>query len=208
VAAPFPGSDSHPHVEAPPIGRLEMLLAVAGVVAIPATALLLPRGPACFGCAFLVVALVIARSDARSYTIPDWASAALALLGLLDAASSATAAGAPLLPALGAAGASGAAAFALFWAIAAAHRWLRGHDGLGFGDVKLAGACALWLSPGEQAATLEVAALAGLALLFATMRRGAAGEADRRAVPFGALLAPTAWIVHMAGAVIDLGWLS
>jgi leader peptidase (prepilin peptidase)/N-methyltransferase len=208
MRAPSTASDSHSGVEALPIGRLEMLLAVGGVVAILATVLLLPRGPAGFGCAFLVLALVIMRSDVRSYTIPNWASAGLALLGLLDGVSAATVAGAPLLPALGAAGVSGAAAFALFWAVAAAHRWLRGHEGLGFGDVKLAGACALWLSPGEQAVTLEVAALAGLALLFATSRREAVGEAERRAVPFGALLAPAAWIVHMMGAFLDLRWLS
>lgn len=144
--------------------------------------------------AFWAVAVAIVRSDCLHFVIPDEASLALAALGL------ATAAGVPWLSGDGAAAAAaalrdaaaaGAGAFAVFWAIGAAFR-AGGRDALGFGDVKLAGACAMSLSPADAALALELAALGAIAVLLAT-RRG--GPLRDTAVPFGAFLAPAAWLV-------------
>ena len=89
------------------------------------------------------------------------------------------------------AAAAGAGAFAVFWAIGAAFR-AGGRDALGFGDVKLAGACAVSLTPADAALALEVAALGAIAVLLATRRGGTLRDT---AVPFGAFLAPAAWLV-------------
>ncbi len=144
--------------------------------------------------AFWAVAVVVVRSDLLHFVIPDEASIALAALGLAMAAGPPWLSGdggAAAARALGDAAATGAGAFALFWAIGAAFR-AAGRDALGFGDVKLAGACAVSLSPADAALALELAALGAIAALLAA-RRG--GPLRDTAVPFGAFLAPAAWLV-------------
>ncbi len=145
--------------------------------------------------------LATIHSDLRDFTIPDGASLATAGLGL------AVAAGVPLLSGDGAAEASlalvqslstGAVAFALFWLVGEAFRSL-GRDALGFGDVKLAGAAALWLTPGDAALALEVAALGAIAALLLGRKSGALRDT---AVPFGAFLAPAAWLTYVLGPVL------
>lgn len=157
--------------------------------------------------AFWAVAVWILRSDLLHYVIPDEASLALAVLGL------ALAAGGPALSGDGAveaglalrdAAATGAGAFALFWATGAGFR-AAGRDALGHGDVKLAGALALWLTPADAALALELAALGAAACLLA-MRRG--GSLRDTAVPFGAFMAAAAWLVLvLAPPLRGAGWL-
>lgn len=146
-----------------------------------------------------VVATV--RSDLRDFIIPDEATLVTAALGL------AVAGGGPLLSgegagaagdALLAAAATGTVAFAVFWLIGAGFRRL-GRDALGFGDVKLAGAAALWLGPGDAALALEVAALGALAMLLGARR---AGPLRATPVPFGAFLAPSAWLVFVLAPLL------
>ncbi len=141
-----------------------------------------------------VVAVV--RSDLRDFTIPDGASLAIAALGLAVAAGTPWLAGddAAVAALSGlAALATGAAGFATFALVGALFRRL-GRDALGFGDVKLAGASAIWLAPADAALALEIAALGAVAALLAT--RGGGSLRDT-AVPFGAFMAPAAWLVFV-----------
>lgn len=144
------------------------------------------------------------RSDLAAFIIPDGASLATAALGLAVAAGvpllAGEGAGAALSAALGAI-VTGAAAFALFWLVDAGFRRL-GREALGFGDVKLAGAAAVWLTPGDAALALEVAALGALAALLARPRAGALRDT---AVPFGAFLAPAAWLVFVLAPLLPGG---
>lgn len=172
-------------------------------------------GPAGGPAPWLVLAAVLAwwvavvatvRSDLRALVIPDGASAATAALAL------AVAFGGPLLAGDGAAQAcdaalqalaTGAACFALFWLTGLAFRSL-GRDALGFGDVKLAGAAGLWLAPGDAALALEIAALGAIAALLVARR---AGRLRDQAVPFGAFLAPAAWLVFLLAPLLRGGGL-
>lgn len=162
--------------------------------------------------AFWAIAVVVVRSDLLNFIIPDEASLALAALGLAIATGMPWLAGdgvAAAGRALGDAAATGAGAFTVFWAIGAGFR-AAGRDALGFGDVKLAGACAVWLSPADAALALELAALGAIAALLATRRRIGPGRAALRdtAVPFGAFLAPAAWLVYvLASPLRDVGLL-
>ena len=149
-----------------------------------------------------VAVVAIVRSDLAHYIIPDGASAAVALLGLVQAVAVPIASGAGFpeatfagVSALG----TGAGAFLLFWAVGLVFRRIRGREALGFGDVKLAGASALWLAPGDAALALEIAALGAVAVLLIARRRNSARET---AVPFGAFLAPAAWLVYVAGPLV------
>ena len=153
-----------------------------------------------------VAVVVTVRSDLAAFIIPDRASLATLALGLVVAS------GVPLLSGEGgaaalaaglAAAATGAGAFALFWLVDAGFRRL-GREALGFGDVKLAGAAAVWLAPGDAALALEIAALGAVAVLLLRPRGGPLRET---AVPFGAFLAPAAWLVFVLAPLLPGGLL-
>ncbi len=150
--------------------------------------------------AWWIAVVATIRSDLRHFIIPDEASFSTALLGLTLAI------GVPLLRGDGlegattagtAAVATGAGAFLIFWAIGA---WFRhfGRDALGFGDVKLAGAASVWLTPGDAAIALEIATLGAILVLL--LRR--TGSLRETAVPFGAFLAPAAWLVFVLAPML------
>ncbi len=162
-------------------------------------ALLLDPIGAGFATLWWIATVVVIRWDLGRFIIPDSASAAIAGLGLLSAAGVGRVEETDgRIAALTAAAQGGAVAFALFWLTARLYRRASGRDGLGFGDVKLAGACGIWLGYADQAMALEVAAVAALAVVVLARR----GRAERDlAVPFGAFLAPAAWLVFVAGPV-------
>jgi leader peptidase (prepilin peptidase)/N-methyltransferase len=84
------------------------------------------------------------------------------------------------------------AAAALLAVVRRAYHRLRGHEGLGFGDVKLGAAVGAWL-PLEQIPLcfLLATAAALIAALFYALR----GERIERTMrlPFGAFLCPALW---------------
>lgn len=142
----------------------------------------------------LVVGWIVWR-DVTDFVIPDGASAALAALAL----GARLAADGVSFEAAGWALAGGAICGAALWAVREAFFRLRGHDGLGFGDVKLAAAAGILVGPLGFALALAAACLAGLAV---ALLRGA-GSADR--LPLGALLAPAVFAVWAAGLADMLG---
>jgi prepilin signal peptidase PulO-like enzyme (type II secretory pathway) len=173
---------------APPVLWPYGLAALAGGVALVAG---LDARHAALAVPFWLLVLVVVRSDIARFRIPDAASAAIAALGLVAAVSEGG------LQAVPGTLAQGAGAFAVVWAVRAAYHGASRREGIGFGDVKLAGALGLWLDPAAQAATLQLAALSALALVAAARIAGA--PADRTtAVPFGAFLAPAGFAVHIA----------
>lgn len=174
----------------------EAVLALGGGIA--ALLLSLGRGldlPLAFAGAVLAAAmLAIAMVDRRSFLVPDWLSLPAVPLGILAAGSLID----PLADAIAPAGhLIGAAAGALsFYLLALAYRRLRGHEGLGLGDVKLAAAAGAWVGIESLSHVLLVAcagALVALALKMA--KQGSRDVAGTTALPFGAFLAPSIWIV-------------
>ncbi len=151
-----------------------------------------------------IACVVVIRCDLDAFIIPDEATVVIALAGFVDAALRARSealqeggkAGPLILAGLGDALLQGLGGFALFWIVAALYARARGQDGLGFGDVKLAGASGVWLGPADQATALELAALAAIALVLLT-RRGA--DLRKSVIPFGAFLAPACWLVFTFG---------
>ena len=157
---------------------------------------------------WLVAVVIVVRSDLIDFIIPDGASAGIAALGLANTVVSAWDAGADRGDAALAgveAASSGALAFSLFWSIGWCFRRFGQREALGFGDVKLAGALAIWLAPADAALALEVAALAAIAVLMVGPR---AGPLRDTAIPFGAFMAPAAWLAFLLGPAIRTraGW--
>ena len=82
----------------------------------------------------------------------------------------------------------------LLLAVRIVYRMLRHFEGLGLGDVKLAGAGATWLSWSNITLTLLVAAIAAIMLVIV----GSLIRRDKMlaptVIPFGAFFAPAIWV--------------
>lgn len=155
---------------------------------------LLPAGEAAFATGFWLLAVIIVKSDLTAYLIPDWASFGMAGLGLAHAFFMAFP-GDEKLPAAAAAVFNGLLAFGLFFTVSQAYYWLTKREGLGFGDVKLAGALGIWFDFAGFAICLQLTTFAALIVVLWQAWRG---KAKRFAwLPLGAFLAPAAWATHM-----------
>ena len=176
----------------PASGPADLLAAVAPCAA---AALLLDPVEAGFSVMLWGLVLRVVRCDLDTMLIPDGPVLAIAALGLLHATITPLDAGEPVVSVGQSALCALLAALVVSGALWTGNylgNALTGRRALGLGDIKLAGASAAWLSFEQQwlALSLATAAAAGLALL----RR------KDGLFPFGAVLAPAAWLTHLAGA--------
>ncbi len=179
----------------PPVG-----LAVVALCAAFASLMAAPGLDGALGGALACLMLAIAAVDRREFVIPDALSGSAFALGLLAAEFAALR------------GIDDGAAWALIRAAAAAGALLavryfyslwRGREGLGLGDVKLAGVAGVWLSPNTIAFAFELAALAALvAYGIQQWRRSQAFRPDAK-LPFGAYLAPSIWMCWIFERLLD-----
>ena len=140
--------------------------------------------------------LAIAVIDHRRMIIPDELNALAFIAGLIAAGAGAMPAPAiAILHALARAGVT----FALFLAFRAGFRRLRGVEGMGLGDVKLAAVAGVWLDWASLPLVVEIAALSALAAALYARLRGA-GFDPRGRLPFGAFFAPAIWICWLIAA--------
>lgn len=130
----------------------------------------------------------IAWRDARDFIIPDGASASLGVLAL------GVQCGVGGVPAALWALAAGLACGAALLAVREGYYRLRGHDGLGFGDVKLAAASGVLVGVAGLSLALFMACMAGIAV--ALLRRR---DKREERLPLGALLAPAVFAVWALG---------
>ena len=172
-----------------------VLLAMVG-----ASLLAAPGAEGLSGALLAALMLAIAIIDSGRYIIPNeltGAALALALLragligpeadwrAVLWAALRAAAVAAPLL------------------ALMIGYRRWRGRDGLGLGDVKLAGVAGAWLGFVTVFAVIELAALSALG---AYVTIGFLRKRPMKAtafLPFGLFLAPAIWIGWLAEALLN-----
>jgi prepilin signal peptidase PulO-like enzyme (type II secretory pathway) len=146
--------------------------------------------------AWWLFTVAIVRSDLNAFLIPDWASGGVALLALSRfLLVPGTLEHPDLLAGLIAEAVFRAiCAFAALWLIGRLYELIAGRQGLGVGDVKLCGVLALWLEADQALIALELATFAALIFVFAKKgMRQRSGDA----IPFGAFLAPAAWIIYV-----------
>ena len=143
----------------------------------------------------VLVVIAIAVIDARSFIIPDELNAAGIVLGLVNAGVTGWSATEDVTIAM----LRGAVLALAFLAIRSGYRRLRGRDGLGLGDVKLAAMAGVWLDWTMIPIAIDIAAGAALAAYgLRQLREGRAFRSTGR-LPFGLFFAPAIWI----GWVID-----
>lgn len=195
--------------------RIGTILAavVAAAAAAAAAWATMPGSAIAWSAGLAALTAWIALSDLRSFEIPDEANIALLIGGLAWAALEAPASSLPLTAAMvdgGGAGPSPAMALVLgavdglarsviaagtLLAVRTFYRRVRRIEGLGLGDVKLAGAAAPWLAWPDLPSALFLAVLGALVVtLVASVvaQRKLDGAAW---IPFGAFLAPAVWVV-------------
>ncbi len=185
----------------PPLPRFAGGLTIA--VSATVVALVMPAITAIFTATWFLLVIVIMRSDAKDLLIPDWASFGIAILGLTYAIVSALSGDHNAFATLAAAtmaALNGLIAAAFLWGIGRIFRMITGRYGLGFGDVKLAGASGVWLSLEQQAVALELATLAALCAIGLTYHLCDTKQDSDAVLPFGVFLAPTAWLVFVISA--------
>jgi leader peptidase (prepilin peptidase)/N-methyltransferase len=169
------------------IGLLAVAMALLSLVSVPARI-------GWFGAGLAELMLAIAVIDWRHFIIPDRLNAAACALGLVlvwwqDPQD-------PFV-ALAVVLARGAALAAAFWALRFCYQRLRGREGLGLGDVKLAGVAGVWLGWPMLPLVVELAAVA--ALIFYGLRQVIQKESwsATSRLPFGVFLAIALWLTWL-----------
>jgi leader peptidase (prepilin peptidase)/N-methyltransferase len=172
----------------------------AAIAACIVSLIVAPGLPGFLGAALALIAIAIAAIDARYFVIPNELSAAGFVLALAYAAVTDPQPLQAVLFAL----LRGAVLALFFLALREGYRRLRGRDGIGLGDVKLAGVAGAWLSWLAMPIAVEIAALSAIAVF--AMRHYAAGRPLDAALkfPFGLFLGPSIWL----GWLIDVTLLS
>ncbi|MDI4655642.1 A24 family peptidase [Xanthobacter autotrophicus] len=165
-------------------------LAAVVVAAMAASLAVEPSIGGLLAAALVPVLAAIAVIDARHFIIPDSLNALGALLGLAHAAATAPEPAEGLVAAI----LGGAGLALVFLAIRVGYGALRGRDGLGLGDVKLAAVAGVWLSVTAMPVVVEIAALAGLLAYGITRLAGRRAPRVRDRLPFGLFFAPAIWI--------------
>lgn len=173
-----------------------MAFAGAACVGVAASVAVVPDSRGVCGAGLAVLMVAIAAVDARRFIIPDGLSAAALALGLVYAAVEEPEIWAQALAwqALVWSVLRGAITAFAFLAVRAGYRRWRGREGIGLGDVKLAGVAGIWLDWSTIPIAIEIAAVAALGayLIMHFYFRRAVRRTTR--LPFGLFLAPAIWI--------------
>lgn len=188
--------------DAPLLGPMAIAGCVCFAAAVTVAAWMLMTAPAAIATGVLALLMaLITLTDLRHFIIPDVLSFPAVPLGVL--ANIAVFHSADWLAGLTESALGAAIAAGSFYLLRALWFRLRGFEGLGLGDVKLAAVAGAWLGPALLAPACLAAALAGLAgVILVAVRPGrSVGLADE--IPFGSFIAPVilafwVWRVHEA----------
>lgn len=149
------------------------------------------------GAGLAAAMIAIAAIDARRFVIPDKLVLAGLALGLIEAT---IAVPHQVTAGLASAALRGFVLALLFWVFRLAYRRIRGREGLGLGDVKLAAVAGIWLGWLPAGVAVDIAALSALA---AALIGALCGQriTDKTRIPFGLFFAPAIWIVWLLGVL-------
>ncbi len=174
---------------------------VALSVGVVASVVLVPDARGAWGAGLAVLMVAIAAVDARRFIIPDELTVAALALGLACAAVEDADIWAQ---ALALAALRGAIPALAFLGVRAGYRRWRGCEGIGLGDVKLAGIAGVWLDWPTIPIAIEIAALAALGTYMVMHLYFRCTVRPTTRLPFGLFLAPAIWIAWILDATLLL----
>jgi leader peptidase (prepilin peptidase) / N-methyltransferase len=178
----------------PRVGR-SLLFALVTIASVCASLAAAPGVLGALGAALGLLMMTIALIDWRSFIIPDPLTMAGLILAFAHAAAQAAPGGPDLMAqAVAIAAIRGAVLALVFLIIRNGYSRMRGKQGLGLGDVKLAGVAGAWLDWEFMPVAIEIAAFVALsAYLLRQFVFGRPVSATNR-VPFGLFFAPAIWL--------------
>jgi leader peptidase (prepilin peptidase)/N-methyltransferase len=174
------------------------VILIAGTAAVAAISFASLAWPVAVASTVLGILMIAgAEVDARTLLLPDTVT-----LGALASGLIAAAALDPGEPALAAATAAlrAAGTAAVLFGVRWGYERLRGREGLGLGDIKLAAGIGAWLPLAAIPLCFGFAASAALLLVLLAQLCGRPVEPTTR-LPFGAFLCPALWVVFYVGAI-------
>jgi leader peptidase (prepilin peptidase) / N-methyltransferase len=151
------------------------------------------------GAGLALIVIAIAVIDGRYFIIPNELSAAAFGLALTNAAAQMPQA---MWEAVGIALLRAAVLGLLFFGLRTLYRRVRGRDGIGLGDVKLAAVAGAWLDWLTLPIVIEIAALAAIAVYGLRHYAGGRGFDPALKFPFGLFLAPSIWFGWLIEATV------
>ena len=208
VVSPPPATDGAlKHASGTPASRSSRsgILATATIgltalAAVIASMVVAPGLPGLLGAALALLMLAIAVIDARRFIIPNQLAAATLGLAFLHGAIREPH---DVLAAIAGATLRGAVLALLFLTLRELYLRMRGRQGLGLGDVKLAGAGGAWLGWSTMPIAVEIAALSALAYYGVRHVAGVQAIRARSRIPFGLFLAPAIWLAWLLEALLN-----
>jgi leader peptidase (prepilin peptidase) / N-methyltransferase len=166
----------------------------AAAAGIAASLIVAPNAQGIAGAGLAIIMAAIAAIDSRYFIIPDELNIAALVLALVANAAQNSGSAAE---AIGLAILRGAVLSLIFLGLQTAYRTLRKREGLGLGDVKLAGVAGAWLGWQTIPIVVEIAAFAALAAYAIHRYVSRRSFCATHRLPFGLFFAPAIW----------LGWL-
>jgi leader peptidase (prepilin peptidase)/N-methyltransferase len=180
-------------------GRLSLGSLFVGAGVLLLSFAVAPGAEGALGGGLGLLMLLLASADARRFIVPNSLSGGAFALGVIHAVVAGPDSG--FEGALTALSRAGLAA-GLFLIVRITYRVLRGRDGLGLGDVKLAAAAGAWLSLPMLPIAIEIAAITALIAYALRQRKRVRVLRAAGRVPFGAFFAPAIWFGWVLGAVL------
>jgi leader peptidase (prepilin peptidase)/N-methyltransferase len=166
-------------------------IGAAGLSAVAASLYAAPGIAGLAGAGLALIMLAVAVVDWRLFVIPDELGALAVALGLGDVVFERWEdMPAPALSAL----IRAAVMASLFFAFRLVYRRLRGREGIGLGDVKLAGVAGIWLDWMSLPIAVDIAALAAVGFVASRGVRSHRAPDPLAKLPFGTFLAPSIWL--------------
>jgi leader peptidase (prepilin peptidase)/N-methyltransferase len=175
----------------------EITILIAGASTVVASLILLPNVYGVVGGGLAVLMIAIAIIDARRFIMPDELTAAALALGFLHAAIEEPD---MVLQALATAALRGAIVALAFFGLRLLYRRVRGREGIGLGDVKLAAVAGVWLDWWTIPIAIEIAALVALAAYATRLLYRGGSVHPMTKLPFGLFLAPAIWLSWLLDA--------
>jgi leader peptidase (prepilin peptidase)/N-methyltransferase len=181
--------------------RVIVFAGVASSIGVVTSVVLVHDSRGAWGAALALLMVAIAAIDARRFIIPDELTAAALALGLVYAAVEDAEIWAQALAWSVLRGMVPALAFL---GVRAAYRRWRGREGIGLGDVKLAGVAGVWLDWPTIPIAIEIAAVAALGAYLVMHLYFRRNVRSTTRLPFGLFLAPAIWIAWILEATLLL----
>jgi leader peptidase (prepilin peptidase)/N-methyltransferase len=149
------------------------------------------------GAGLAVTMLAIAVVDRRTFIIPDWLNVAGGVLAIVQATvqEPLSIVNSVTLPAL-----RGLSLALIFLALRYSYARIRGRQGLGLGDVKLAFVAGAWLEWPMIPIAIQLAAFGGLSAYLLWRRRPGESISATKRLPFGLFFAPAIWLCWLLEA--------